>query len=281
MKNPHVPDDPRDMDMLSEYLEHLRRCGKAQSTIDGRREILGRLDRDLPYGLGQTCTSELADWLFRDRWKLNTKFTYYEAMKDFYAWAADPADPWISADPAVDLEPVRSIRGIARPCTDAQLREILARSREPFRSWAVIAAYQGFRCIEISRADREHFTEQMVIVPKGKGGRPRAHDLDPYVWEVVRDLPDGPIARRQDDGERASAFYISSLAANYWRRTLGIPVSMHMLRHWMGVNIQRAYKNIRVTQAALGHASLQSTQIYTDATAEEQRAARSTLPRLA
>jgi integrase/recombinase XerC len=269
------------MDMLSEYLEHLRRCGKAQSTIDGRREILGRLDRDLPYGLGQTCTSELADWLFRDRWKLNTKFTYYEAMKDFYAWAADPADPWISADPAVDLEPVRSIRGIARPCTDAQLREILARSREPFRSWAVIAAYQGFRCIEISRADREHFTEQMVIVPKGKGGRPRAHDLDPYVWEVVRDLPDGPIARRQDDGERASAFYISSLAANYWRRTLGIPVSMHMLRHWMGVNIQRAYKNIRVTQAALGHASLQSTQIYTDATAEEQRAARSTLPRLA
>lgn len=281
MRKTHVPDDPRDMEMLDEYLEHLRRAGKAQSTIDGRREILGRVDRDLPFGLGQTRTDELADWLYREGWKQNTKFTYYQALKDFYGWASDARDPWITGNPVADLEPVSSIKGIARPCTDDQLRDILARAAEPYRTWAVIAAYQGFRCVEISRGSREDYTQQMVIVPRGKGGRPRAHDTDPYVWDAVKDLPAGPIARRHDTGERAGAFYISSRAANYFNRTLGLPVSMHMLRHWMGVNIQRRYKNIRVTQAALGHASLQSTQIYTDATAEEQRAARSTLPRLA
>lgn len=281
MKKPHVPDDARDMEMLDEYLEHLRLAGKAQSTIDGRREILGRLDRGLPYGLGQTYGPELAKWLHRDGWSQNTKFTYYQAMKDFYEWASDPKDPWLSGNPVNELDPVKSVRGVPRPCTDEQLKQILARSREPFRSWAVIAAYQGFRCIEISRGNREDYSERTIYVPRGKGGKPRVHDTDPYVWEVVKDLPPGPIARRQDNGERADAFYISSLAANYWRRTLGIPVSMHMLRHWLGCTVQREYKNIRVTQATLGHASLQSTQVYTDATAEEQRAARATLPRLA
>lgn len=280
-KQPHVPGNPQDMELIDEYLEHLRRAGKAASTINGRREILGRLDRDLPYGIGQTSVKEVATWLYRDGWRQNTKYTYYMAAKDFYAWASDPNDPWISGNPVEELEAITNAQGIARPVTDEQLRDILARSREPFRTWAVIAAYQGLRCIEISRLDREHVTEQMLIVVKGKGGRPRAHDTDPYVWEVVKDMPPGPVARRQDNGERADAFYISSLAANYWRRTLKIPASMHMLRHWMGVNLQARFKDIRVTQAALGHRSLQSTQIYTDATAEQQRAARATLPRLA
>jgi integrase/recombinase XerC len=269
------------MELIDAYLDHLRRAGKADSTIAGRREILGRLDRDLPYGIGQTTMRELAGWLYRDGWARNTKYTYYSCIKDFYSWAASPDDPWISADPTHGLEPVTIAPGIPRPVTDEQLREIIARAAEPFRTWAIIAAYQGLRCIEISRLDREHVTEQMLIVVRGKGGRPRAHDTDPYVWAAVKDLPAGPVARHPGSGERATAFYVSSESANHFKRKLHINASMHQLRHWMGVNIQRRYRDIRVTQAALGHRSLQSTQMYTDATAEQQRAARATLPRLA
>jgi site-specific recombinase XerD len=75
---------------------------------------------------------------------------------------------------------------------------------------------------------------------------------------------------------------VSSWSAQHFRRRLRMPgVSMHRLRHWLGVNVQRRYKNTRVTQAVLGQRSLSSVQIYTDATDEEQRAARSMLPRLA
>jgi len=65
-------------------------------------------------------------------------------------------------------------------------------------------------------------------------------------------------------------------------RSLGLHgATLHRLRHWLGVTVQRNYRDPRVTQRVLGHASLSSTQIYTDATDEQQRAARATLPRFA
>ena len=100
------------------------------------------------------------------------------------------------------------------------------------------------------------------------------------MWAAVKDLPPGPVARKLD-GERASALYVSGAASKEFRRVLGKTATMHMLRHWLGVTMQANFKDIRVTQRALGHASLASTQIYTDATDDQLRAARATLPRLA
>jgi integrase len=273
--------DDEDMMLIDAYLDHLRRAGRTDETIRGRREILYRLNRTLPYGVGATSRAELSRWLYRDEWSRNTKYTYYMCLKSFYGFAFAPKDPWLSGpDPTEDMEPVTAPRGVPRPVTDEQLRRILTEAAEPYRTWATLAAYQGLRCIEISRLDREHVTEQQLIVVRGKGNRPRVHDTDPYVWAAIKDLPPGPVARTPD-GQRATTFHVSSFAANHFRRRLHMPgVSLHRLRHWLGVTLQREYRDIRVTQGALGHVSLQSTQVYTDATAEQQRQARSMLPRL-
>jgi integrase/recombinase XerC len=270
-----------DRDLIDAYLEHLRRAARTDATIRGRREILCRVDRELPYGIGQTSHAELAAWLYRDEWSANTRATYYAALRSFYAWASNPKDPWIDGDPTADLEPCHRTRGLARPVTDEQLRRILAEAAEPFRTWALIAAYQGLRCIEISRLDREHITERQLLVVRGKGNRPRAHDTHADVWRAVKDLPAGPIAR-DDSGGRATPFYVSIGSAHPFRYALGMPgVALHRLRHWLGTTVQREYRDIRVTQAVLGHVSLSSTEVYTMASDEQQRAARSTLPRLA
>ncbi len=275
------PTVDQDMEIIDAYIKHLKRAGRSDDTIVGRRGILTRLNQDLPFGVGVVQTEDLADWLYRDNeWSQNTKATYFRALRSFYNFAADPADPWITANPTDGLERTRTAQGIARPCTDEQLAGILTRAAQPYRLWALIAAYQGLRCVEISRLDREHVTEERLIVVKGKGGAPRVHDTDPQVWEAIRGLPRGPIARRPD-GERASAQYVSIYSRDHFNRILKIETSMHCLRHWLGVNAQARYKDIRVTQELLGHASLQSTQIYTRATAEQQRAARAMLPRLA
>jgi len=272
--------EPQEMEIIEAYLRHLHDKGRTEKTIQGRREVLYRLNREMEFGIGQVREAELREWLYRDDWSQNTRATYYGALKSFYGWAADPDDPWLSADPTERLPPVASAESIARAATDEQVGRIITQVPDPYRLWAILAAYQGFRCIEISRADRNHFDAQQTIVPLGKGNRPRVHDTDPAVWQAVKDLPAGPVARRPDNGERASAHYISAEAAYQFQKA-GIETSMHRLRHWLGTTVQREFKDIRVTQRLLGHARLSSTQIYTDATDEQQRAARATLPRFA
>lgn len=271
--------DDREMELIDAYIEHLRRASCSQQTLDGRREILTRLNRELTYGLGVVNPEDIAEWLYRDDWAQNTKATYWRALRSFYRWATDPADPWLSGDPTENLEPVKTADSVARACTDEQLRTILTQAAQPFRLWAILAAYAGLRCIEISRLDREHVDERQLLVVRGKGGRPRAHDTDPAVWAAVKDLPAGPVAVDPRTGDRATPQYVSIYTRDYFERKLKVPVSLHRLRHWLGTTVQREYKDIRVTQRLLGHRQLSSTQIYTDATDEQQRAARATLPR--
>lgn len=280
MDAPDHSDDPRGMEMIDAYIEHLRRSSDSKDTPEKRRGILERLHRELEFGVGQVSTGDLRRWLYRDQWSQNTRATYYRCIKSFYGWATDPDDPWIvGANPAAKLERVAQPPTVARACTDDQLRLILAEARQPIRLWALIAAYQGLRCCEISGLDREHVTERQLFVVRGKGGRPRAHDTDPDVWAAVRDLPPGPVARDPRTGERAEPHYITASSAYHFQEQLKIPVTLHKLRHWLGTTMQREYKDIRVTQESLGHASLTSTQIYTTATSEQLTAARSTLPR--
>ena len=274
------PAQPHEMELIDAYLEHMRRAGATEATLEGRHEILYRLNRDLPDGIGQTDTEELSRWLYRDNWSANTKATYWRAIRSFYTWACNPKDPWLNGeDPTGEMAAVQTIRGVPRPVTDEQLARILAESPEHIRIWALLACYQGLRCIEIAGLDREHITQQQLIVVRGKGGKPRVHDTHPDVWAAVRDLPKGPLAVGED-GERLTPFEVSLTAAHFFRRQLHMPgVSLHRLRHWLGVKLQRLYKDIRVTQRALGHVALSSTQIYTDATDEQQQEARAMLPR--
>lgn len=272
--------NPDDAEMIAAYLEALRRLNRSPRTIALRRKVVNWLSRDLPYGIGETTTEELAAWLYRDTWVQNTRASYLASIRDFYSWATSPRDQWLSYDPALDLDDVGTVKGVARPCTDEELRHILGQAREPYRTWSYLAAYQGLRCIEISGLDREHVTPAVLRVVRGKGGRPRVHDTDPQVWEIIQPLPPGPVARLVRTGERAGANYISFRTAQHYTKDLGLAgVTLHRLRHWLGVTTQRLYRDIRVTQEVLGHKSLSSTQIYTMASMAQQQEARSMLPR--
>lgn len=281
--------DPRAVDygmlLIDEYLAWLRDVrGCTDDTIRSRREVLTRIHAALPYGLDRACADELRAQVFRPELRASSKSTYYGTLAAFYSWAFDPRDPWLAGDnPMIWMPPRPKMpRGIARPVTDQQLARILTEAAQPYRLWALIAAYQGLRCIEISRLDREHIAEDKLLVLRGKGGGARVHDTDPDVWAAVKDLPPGPVAVDPKTGQRATAHHISVKSAQHFRNKLGMPgVSMHRLRHWLGVTTCDATDNVRVVQEMLGHDALSSTQIYTRATVGQQRAARARLPRLA
>jgi integrase/recombinase XerC len=275
------------MDMIDAYIEHVESTSRSRSrdTPRHRRVILNALQRDLPHGIDHTCTEELIDWLNAPNSRTgatrsaNTLATYLTCLRSAYAFWADPADPWINEDPTVGIPHYPRQKGRARPGAEEQLAFIIEHGTEPYRLWTIIAAYQGLRCVELSGLNREHITAQRLIVVRGKGGRSRVHDTDPLVWSAVRDLPPGPVCRDITTGGRAGPNHISLNAGRYFR-SIGFPgLTMHMWRHRLGVQVQRLYRDIRVTQEMLGHDSLTSTQIYTDASEDQTREARAMLPR--
>jgi integrase len=275
------------MDMIVAYLEFIAKKSRSRSLDTGKHRgvILRKLQRDLPYGLDRTCTEELTEWLEAPNARtgrpksLNAKATYLNCLRDAYRFWADPADPWIDENPTIGIPSYPRQKGRARPGSEEQLAFILEHGEDPYRLWTVIAAYQGLRCVELSGLDREHITQQHLVVVRGKGGKARMHDTDPLVWDMVCRLPAGPVCRVLAGDRRADPHYISSRASRYYSQIGFKGLTIHMWRHRLGVQAQRLYKDIRVTQEMLGHDSLTSTQIYTDASEDQTRAARAMLPR--
>jgi integrase/recombinase XerC len=269
-------------DLIDAYLSQLRIIGRSDYTTREWGRVLTRADRELPYGLDAAEPRELQTWLGRPGWSLATRRTYYTALSRFYVWATDPRDLWLKLDPMRDVvAPAKPARGQPNPCTDHELADMLERSVEPYQLWIILAAYGGLRCIEVARLDRGDVDDRSVRVRLGKGDRPRTVPAHPLVWATVRDRSPGPLVRLRT-GVRASGRYVSHRSNAYLHRELSMPrMHLHRLRHWYATRALEACGDPRVVQELLGHASLATTQIYTQVTQARRAAAVAALPMLA
>jgi len=266
-------------DLIDEFAVYLRRAGRsADYTIRDWRATLTRADRQLPHGLDNASDDEIEEWLGRDGWSAATRYAYWSTLRAFYRWATRTRR--LRIDPTEYLDRPRRPRGVPRPCTDAELAYILDHARLPVRTWALLAAYGGLRCIEISRLDREHITPDGIRL-HGKGSKWRVVPAHPLVLDAVAGLPAGPVAASTVTGRRLSGRSVSARAVTHFHQDLAMPgMSLHRLRHWCLTNIQAAFRDLRVTQEIAGHASPQTTAVYTLVTDERRRAAIAALPLL-
>lgn len=256
-------------DLIEGYLSYLRSTSASDNTIKARRRTLTVLDRELPYGLDEVSPEDLVAWLWRDGLSAGSRDTYYGCMAGFYRWAHEAGH--FDFDPTGQIPRPKVPRRLPRPCTDEQLRDLITRAAEPYRLWALLAAYAGLRCIEISRLHREDVTERAITIRRGKGDKPRVVPTHPAIWAEVSGLPAGPITEL--DAHQVSIYFVL-----YVTRNLGMKISLHPLRHWFGTMIQRLHKDLRVTQELMGHANPATTAGYALVSADDSRAAVSLLP---
>jgi integrase/recombinase XerC len=265
---------------LQPYAAHLTEIGRRASTVRQYVETLRRADVQLPRGVLKATTEEIRRWL-RGR-DPATHQVYRAALRSFYRFACNPPDagPMLSHDPTEYLPPAPAVRRRRpRPCTTAELADILERAGAPFRLWFALAGYGGLRCCEISTLDREHVTHESMWV-QGKGGHERIVPTDADLWPMLRTLPDGPVAvdRR---GERIDRARVSRYANRHLHAELGYDrITMHRLRHWYGTNVYRVSGDILVTQELLGHRTPVPTAGYAAVGGERLTAAVAGLPRL-
>jgi integrase/recombinase XerC len=262
-------------DLIAAYCDHLRICSRSPRTIAARRDVLTRADMELPFGLYQATDVELAAWLYRDEWSKQTQATYFGAIRGFFTYCMGRH---LDHDPTEALPVPKVPARVPRPVTDGQLRLILTTAHQPYRLWALLAAYLGARCIEIARLQTDDITQEWTYL-RGKGGKERAVPTDRDVWDAAQALRSGPVA--MVDGKRVDERYVSIRTAIYFRRQLLMPgVGLHRLRHWYLTKVAEESGDPRVAQVLAGHASLNTTMGYLQVTSSRQRAAVDALPRL-
>ena len=230
------------------------------------------------------------------------------AIRSFYAWCYRTSR--VSADPAALLRPPKKRKRMPRAIDHATAARALASAGElsswPERDLVILALALacGLRLDEIARLrlDDVEGNPPIAVVVRGKGDKERRLGLPPVVQQalaaylptrdarlaalrleattvVVSSRP-RPVRNRRGavigatvEASRDSVIYVvDRVLRHLGARRDGVRV--HALRHTFAtLGLREGAFSLRQLQVALGHASLATTQIYTEVADEEIAAA--------
>lgn len=207
----------------------------------------------------------------------SSKATYYSHLRSWFVWLVRAGHR--DDDPTLRTPAPRSPRREPHPVSDAGVQHLLtSRMHRRTRMMILLAVLEGLRVHEVAKIrgdDIDLLGMNLTVV--GKGGYCAVLPLHPLIASLARTFPQRGwwfpthVGNRQGDGPILPRS-VSTIVGNAMRRA-GVPGSAHCLRHSFCTSLVREGVNIRVIQTLARHASLQSTQIYTQVDDEQRRRA--------
>jgi integrase/recombinase XerD len=216
-----------------------------------------------------------------------TQVNLLRALKTFFKWAT--RENHILYNPASELDTPRVHRRLPRHIlTVAEVAAILNEAHgadaASLRDRALLELLYstGLRRKEAANLTRGSidFIRQVVFVKEGKGGRDRvvplgsraAAWLEKYLYEARPQLTvhDATALFVTDYGDPISGPYVATRV----KRAMALagierPGAAHLLRHACATHMLEGGADIRFIQALLGHANLNTTEIYTHVSIEQ------------
>lgn len=172
---------------------------------------------------------------------------------------------FMASDPTAWLPRVRQPRAVPRALTEDQVRAIWsACATNRGRLAVALMLFEGLRRGEAARldwADIDMARATMRVVGKGRQER-----LVP-ISEVTSGLLAGcgrqwgPVLRSETTGRRLTAGHVATLVRDTMAAA-GVSATPHALRHTAASDALDAGCPIRTVQRFLGHATVQSTEVY-------------------
>lgn len=265
-------------DLIERHLTWLAEARAAAAhTVRARRRLLHHADAHLPWGLDEADESEIASYLAG--WHGWTRATYYTHLHGYYQWGVRAGH--------YTLHPMSGIPRpgpgprVPHPCTDEELAIALTAPQWPWRRAVLLAAYAGLRCAEICRATTGDIIHSQWLRVAGKGGRYR---VVPLAAPILADLAEHSCGHHLVVDVNGAALDPQTLTARQrrvWHRLgLGDHISLHAFRHWFATRMLEQGADLRAVQDLLGHASVATTQGYTQVTDARRLAAVASLPLL-
>lgn len=217
-----------------------------------------------------------------DRLSAGTQRQRITALKSFFRYLAEEGR--LLSDPAAALRGPKARQRLPQPLLTPKeairlLDSVKTATPLGLRDRAILEVLYGtgirnaeLRALELTDLDP---VGETLTVHAGKGSRDRVVPLGPVAAEIVRDYV-AEARPKLAQGRGVTNLFISknglpldfkliiTIVRRHLRRAgIDKPVRPHRLRHACATHMLRGGADIRHIQKLLGHASLQTTQIYT------------------
>jgi integrase/recombinase XerD len=268
--------------------------GLARLTIRTYRRhlliFLGFVRRIGRHAWKEVTAEDLHGWLMEEKARgrqANSLYVAVAALRAFFKFAHREG---LCADFSDELDLPRRWESLPHALAPVEVKQLIdaADVREPqgIRDRAVLELFyaSGLRLAEIARLQLGDIRWELGVVRVfGKGDKERLVPVGKHALEWVRRYVDEvrpPLARRRASNflflsMRGTALSRESLALTVRRLArkarLGKRVTPHMLRHSFATHLLTGGADLRVIQEMLGHASIETTQIYTSVNQDQLR----------
>jgi integrase/recombinase XerD len=216
------------------------------------------------------------------RIKPGTQWLYQQHFRAYCRWLVQ-TDRRID-NPMEKLPPITKPPGMPKPVSEQELARLLHAADGDARVMVLLGAFAGLRVHEIAKIqgkDLDRSTWKLRVI--GKRQKPALLDLHPVLRDAVRDYPVSKWwfpAHDKDGKPRNEPIRPEdvSLMIRKAMQAAGVDATAHQLRHRYGTILLEQTGNIRTVQELMRHASIASTQIYTQVTSATRAAAIASLP---
>jgi integrase/recombinase XerD len=293
--------DPRSLSFLmAKWLERLSERAYAARTVEAHAWALHTFlvwaeERDLvrPEEITRPVLESYQRWIYHYRQKnekplsIRSQRQRLGSLQRFFGWLC--RSDHLGANPAADLElPRHQPRSLPKALTPDEIRLLMSVPdlSDPLgiRDRAILELFyaSGLRRGAVANLNLEDIDLERGVLfsRKGKGGRdvivpigPNASGwLERYLNEV-RPLLASPVRERAlfvtGYGERFSPRYLGKWVRQCLKQAGVERGGCHVLRHSCATHMHDNGADIRFIQQMLGHASIESTQIYTAVSVEK------------
>lgn len=195
-------------------------------------------------------------------WSARTRWTYHSTLRAWFSWLQTQGHR--VDNPMIHIPSPRRPKSEPRPVTDEELGRILrVRMWKRTRAMALLATLQGLRVHEIAKVKGEHFDLiARTMIVHGKGNVTKVLPLHPLVIEIAYQMPRKGYWFPSKNSGHVRRESVSHTLGQVFTRA-GVQGAGHRLRHWYCTALLEAGVDLRTTQELARHASIQSTQIYT------------------
>ena len=255
-------------DTLGAYRRHLKARNLRPASITAYMSWLTRLDRWAECSILHLDLEDLEEWIAEHDWAPASHVKAVQALRGFYGWAFESGR--IHDDPTSALQSGRVPRGKPNPCPEDTYAEALAKASGT-DYWRIrLAGETGLRRAELAAvhsSDVRRLVNGPALRVIGKGGTERLVPLpeDLATWLT---LQHGYVFASDGGGH----WDPNSVGRWYTRR---IGVNPHRLRHRYATLAYAQTRDIVAVQHLLGHASVNTSQIYVAVAGDDLAAAAS------